>query len=245
MSLQDKVALITGGTKGIGRALALKLVSEGASVVVNYGRDSAAAETLVKQIGTNRALSVQGDAGSISDIEKMVKAAVERFGKIDILIPNAGVMPMRDLEHTTEADYDRVMNTNVKGPYFLAQKAVPHMPSGSHIILVSTTLCVSSTVTANYLPYLASKGAIEQMVRVLAKDLATKGIRVNAIAPGPTATNLFLEGKPEQILKAIASASPFNKLGEPEEIADVVAFMSGDASRWMSGQIVRVNGAMA
>jgi 3-oxoacyl-[acyl-carrier protein] reductase len=119
------------------------------------------------------------------------------------------------------------------------------MAPGSSLILVSTTLAISANITPGYLPYLASKGAIEQITRVLAKDLGTKGIRVNAIAPGPTATELFLEGKPEQLIQGIAKASPFNKLGLPEEIADVVAFVAGDASRWLSGQIVRVNGAMA
>jgi 3-oxoacyl-[acyl-carrier protein] reductase len=119
------------------------------------------------------------------------------------------------------------------------------MPSGSHVILVSTTLCISANVTPNYLPYITSKGAIEQMTRLLAKDLGRKGIRVNAISPGPTATELFLEGKSEQLLKAIASANPFNRLGAPEEIADVMLFLSGEGSRWMSGQVVRVNGAMA
>jgi len=245
MSLTGKVALITGGTKGIGKATALKFISEGASVVVNYGRDAAAAEALVKEVGSDKALAVQGDAGKISDIEKIVAAAVEKFGKLDIVMANAGVMPMKDLEHITEEDYERVMTLNVKGPLFLAQKAVPHMAPGSSLILVSTTLAVSANVTPGYLPYLASKGAIEQMTRVLAKDLGTKGIRVNAIAPGPTATELFLEGKPEQLIQGIAKASPFNKLGLPEEVADVAAFVAGDASRWLSGQIVRVNGAMA
>lgn len=119
------------------------------------------------------------------------------------------------------------------------------MAPGSSLILVSTTLAVASNVAPGYLPYLASKGAIEQMTRVLAKDLGTKGIRVNAIAPGPTGTDLFLEGKPEQLIQGIAKASPFNKLGLPDEIADVAAFVAGDASRWLSGQVVRVNGAMA
>ncbi|TLD36005.1 Versicolorin reductase 1 [Venturia nashicola] len=245
MSLSGKVALITGGTKGIGKATAQKFIVEGASVVVNYGRDAAAAEALVQEVGSDRFLAVQGDAGKISDIEKIVAAAVKKFGKLDIVMANAGVMPMKDLEHITEEDYERVMTLNVKGPLFLAQKAVPHMAPGSSLILVSTTLAVASTVAPGYLPYLASKGAIEQMTRVLAKDLGTKGIRVNAIAPGPTGTDLFLEGKPEQMIQGIAKASPFNKLGLPEEIADVAAFVAGDASRWLSGQIVRVNGAMA
>jgi NAD(P)-dependent dehydrogenase (short-subunit alcohol dehydrogenase family) len=121
MSLTGKVALITGGTKGIGKATALKLVSEGASVVVNYGRDAAAAEALVKEVGSDKALAVQGDAGKISDIEKIVAAAVEKFGKLDIVMANAGVMPMKDLDHITEEDYEKVMTLNVKGPLFLAQ----------------------------------------------------------------------------------------------------------------------------
>ncbi|QDS69548.1 hypothetical protein FKW77_007798 [Venturia effusa] len=245
MSLSGKVALITGGTKGIGKATALKFVAEGAVVVVNYGRDAAAAKALVEEVGADKVLAVQGDAGKISDIEKIVAAAIEKFGKLDIVMANAGIMPMKDLEHITEDDYERVMTLNVKGPLFLAQKAVPHMAPGSSLILVSTTLAVASTVAPGYLPYLASKGAIEQMTRVLAKDLGTKSIRVNAIAPGPTGTDLFLEGKPEQMIQGIAKASPFNKLGLPEEIADVAAFVAGDASRWLSGQIVRVNGAMA
>jgi 3-oxoacyl-[acyl-carrier protein] reductase len=119
------------------------------------------------------------------------------------------------------------------------------MAPGSHIIFVSTSLCAASGVAPDYLPYVSSKGAIEQMTRVMAKDLGRKGIRVNAVAPGPTGTELFLKGKPEQLIKAIASGSPFQKLGEPDEIADVMAFLSSDASRWVSGQVVRVNGAFA
>jgi 3-oxoacyl-[acyl-carrier protein] reductase len=124
MSLTGKIALITGGTKGIGKATALKFVSEGASVVVNYGRDAAAAEALVKEVGSDKALAVQGDAGKISDIEKIVAAVIEKFGKLDIVMANAGAMPMKDLEHITEDDYERVMTLNVKGPLFLAQVSI-------------------------------------------------------------------------------------------------------------------------
>ena len=116
------------------------------------------------------------------------------------------------------------------------KKAVPHMPAGSYIIFVSTTLNWSQNFTPGYLPYMASKGAIDQIVRVLSKDLAKKGIRVNAIAPGPTATELFLQGKPEAMLNGIKNANPFGKLGEPEEIADFVALMASDGARWLSGQ---------
>jgi 3-oxoacyl-[acyl-carrier protein] reductase len=125
------------------------------------------------------------------------------------------------------------------------QKAAPHMAPGSRVILFSTTLCAASTVTPNYLAYVSSKGAIEQMTRVLSKDLARKGIMVNCVAPGPTATEMFLHGKSEQLLKMIAGFSPQERIGKPEEIADVVAFLSGEGARWVTGQTLRVNGGFA
>lgn len=235
--------MITGGTKGIGRATALELASQGASVVVNYNSDSKAADAVVAQIGDAQAYAVKADASSVAGIESLVKKTVARFSKIDILIANAGILPMKDLEGTSEADFDRCMSINVKGPYFLCQKALPYMAAGSRIVLVSTTLCAASTVTPNYLLYLTSKGAIEQMTRVLAKQLGPKKIAVNAIAPGPTATELFLEGKPEGMIKTIAGFSPQNRLGEPEEMAEAIRYLA--STSWMSGQVMRVNGGMA
>ncbi|MCJ1257607.1 hypothetical protein MMC24_005433 [Lignoscripta atroalba] len=240
-----KVALITGGSKGIGKATVLALAKAGAKVVINYSADARAADELVKEIGSDRALAVKADAGNVGEIDKIIKQTVDKFGKIDILIPNAAVLPMKDLENTTEDDFDATFGLNVKGPYFLIQKAAPHMRSGSHIVLVSTTLCTASTVTPNYLLYCATKGAIEQMTRVLSKDLARKGISVNAIAPGPTGTELFLKGKPEPVLKMIAGFNPQNRIGTPEEVADAIVFFSGDGSRWVTGQVIRVNGGMA
>lgn len=237
------MAVITGGSKGIGRAAAIEIASQGAAVVVNYNSDSKAADEVVSQIGADRALAVKADASSVSGVESLVKRTVAKFGKIDILIPNAGILPMKDLEGTTEADFDRCMSINVKGPYFLCQKALPYMAEGSRIVLVSTTLCAASTVTPNYLLYLTSKGAIEQMTRVLAKQLGPKKIAVNAIAPGPTATELFLEGKPENVIKTIAGFSPQNRLGQPEEMAEAIRYLA--STSWMSGQVVRVNGGMA
>ncbi|MCJ1409363.1 hypothetical protein MMC19_003442 [Ptychographa xylographoides] len=244
MSLADKVALITGASKGIGKATALLLAKQGAKVAINYSSDAAAADELVDIIGKDRAFAIKGNAGSIFDIEKMVKETVDRFGKIDILIPNAGILPMKDLEHTTEEDFDNAFGVNVKGPYFLVQKAAPHMPPGSHIILLSTTLNTASSVSPPYLLYCSTKGAIDQMTRLLSKDLARKGISVNAVAPGPTGTELFYKGKSEQQLKMIAGGSPYNRIGEPDEIAGVIAFLSGDGSSWVAGQVLRVNGGL-
>ncbi|QIW99723.1 hypothetical protein AMS68_005241 [Peltaster fructicola] len=243
--LAGKVALITGGSKGIGKATSLALARLGASVAINYASDASAADALVNEIGNNQAFGIQADAGSVDGAEKMVKATLERFGRLDIVIANAGILPMKNIETTTETDFDRIYAVNVKGPYFLAQKASPHMGPGSHIVFLSTTLNHASTVGPDYLLYCTTKGAIEQLTKVLSKDLARKDISVNAVAPGPTGTELFLKGKSEQVLKAIASGNPHNRIGAPEEIADAIAFLSSPASRWITGQIVPVNGGMA
>ena len=240
-SLTGKVALITGASKGIGKATAVRLAQQGARVVATYGSDAAAAEELVKDV--KGALAIRSNAGSVTEIDALIKEVVTRCGKIDILVLNAGVLPMKDLEHTTEEDFDKAFALNVKGPYFLAQKAAPHMAPGSHIIFLSTTQCAASTVQPNYLLYNSTKGAIEQMTRVMAKDLGRKEIYVNAVAPGPTATELFFKGKTKQMIKMIAGFSPMNRIGEPEEIAEAIAYLSG--SRWVAGQVLRVNGGTA
>ncbi|CZR55470.1 related to 3-oxoacyl-[acyl-carrier-protein] reductase [Phialocephala subalpina] len=244
-SLSGKVALVTGGSKGIGRALSLRLASDGAKVVVNYSSDSSSAEETVKAIGSSHAIAIKADAGNVKEIGKLVDEAVKAFGKLDIVIACAGIMPLKELEGLSEEEFDRVMSVNVKGPLFLTQKAIPHMKEGGRIILFSTTLCAASTVTPNYLAYCTSKGAIEQMTRLLSKDLARKGIMVNAIAPGPTATDLFMKGKSEQVLKMIAGFNPQGRIGTPEEVADVAAFLAGEGGKWITGQVVRVNGGMA
>ena len=153
-------------------------------MVINYGRDSDAATAAVKQLGgESSAYAVQADAGSIAGIEKIVKKTVDKFGKIDIVIANAGILPMKTVAATTEEDFDKTFALNVKGPYFLVQKAIPHMSEGSSIVLISTTQNHSSTVTPPYTLYCSTKGAIEQMTRIIAKDLAPKEINVNCIAP--------------------------------------------------------------
>ncbi|MCJ1395015.1 hypothetical protein MMC18_007896 [Xylographa bjoerkii] len=245
LPLANKVALITGATRGIGLAITRHLSSLGAKVVINYASSSASAKNLVSEIGHENALAVQADVSDVEALEKMVQQVVQQWRKIDILVLNAGVLPMMDLASTDEKTFDRTMAVNVKGPYFLAQKAAPHMPPSSSIIFFSTTLCAASTVQPAYLLYNATKGAIEQMTRVMSKDLGRKGIRVNCIAPGPTGTELFYEGKSEQMLKTIAGFNPMNRIGEPEEIAEVVGLLARGEARWVAGQVLRVNGGMA
>ncbi|TVY39039.1 Versicolorin reductase [Lachnellula subtilissima] len=245
LPLAGKVALVTGGSKGIGRATSLRLARDGAKVVVNYASSSKDADEVVNLIGSEQAIAIKADVGNVEQIGKLIDATVAKWGKIDILIACAGLMRLNELEKLTEAEFDTTFNLNVKGPMFLTQKAVPHMSSGSRVVLFSTTQCHASTVTPNYLAYIASKGAIEQMTRGLSKDLARKGIMVNCCAPGPTATDLFLNGKSEQLLKMIAGFNPQNKIGMPEEVAEVVAFLSSPAASWVSGQVLKTNGGQA
>ncbi|KAI5839198.1 hypothetical protein DFP73DRAFT_561846 [Morchella snyderi] len=245
MSLTGKVALVTGASKGIGKSIVENLHASGASVVINYSRDSAPADALVSKFGAATSHAIRADVSSVAECKRLVDETVTKFGKIDILVLNAGVLPMKDLAGTTEEDFDRTFGVNVKGPYFLTQVAVPHIPDGGRIIFFSSTLTVATTVTPNYLLYTATKGAIEQMTRVLAKDLGKRAITVNAVSPGPTGTDLFYHGKPEAVVKMIAGFSPMNRIGTPEEIARVVAFLAGPEAGWVNGQNLRANGGMA
>ncbi|KAI1374269.1 NAD(P)-binding protein [Hypoxylon crocopeplum] len=245
-TFHGKVAIVTGASKGIGKASAIALARQGATVVINYSSDEKAAQdTLaeVQKLGSGEARLVRADVSTIAGVQSLVKQTVDAYSKIDVLVPNAGVLPMKDLEHTTEADFDRTFAINVKGPYFLAQAAAPHMAAGSHIIFLSTTLTTASTVMPGYLLYNSTKGAIEQMTRVMSKDLGRKGILVNAVAPGPTGTELFFRGKSEELLKTIANFNPQGRIGTPEEIAEAIVFLSH--STWVSGQVLRANGGMA
>lgn len=248
-SLAGKIALITGASKGIGAATALTYARLGATVVINYASDEKAAADVLSQLqsinSASAPMAIQADAGSVPEVRSLVEQVVARYGRIDVVVANAGIMPMKDLAHTDEATYDRVMNTNVKGPFFLAQQAAPHMAPGSSIIFVSTTLTVTSTVAPPYLLYLASKGAIEQMVRVMSKELSPKGINVNAVAPGPTASELFLQGKSPAMLDTITKSIPKGRLGEPNDIAEVMAFFAGPQAGWVTGQVLRANGGAA
>ena len=243
--LSGKVALITGGSKGIGKATSLALHYLGAKVVINYGRDSAAANAFVKELGEDTAHAIQADAGSIPGVEKLVNETISKYGRLDIVIPNAGVLAMKTVSATSEADFDHSFALNVKGPYFLVQKAIPHLGPGSSIVLISTTQCTASTVSAPYTLYNATKGAIEQMTRTISKDLSPKDISVNCVSPGPTGTELFLQGKDEKVLNMIASLNPHNRIGKPEEVADAIAMLCTPAMRWVTGQNLRVNGGQA
>ncbi|OUL18221.1 SDR family oxidoreductase [Nostoc sp. 106C] len=244
-SLAGKVAIVTGASRGIGRAIALKLASNGASVTVNYAGNTAKAQEVVAEITQQggQALPVQADISQVAEIKRLFDQTIEKFGKVDILINNAGIVIYQPITEVTESDFDQLVAVNIKGTYFACQQAAQRMAEGGRIINFSSS--TTAMMLPTYSAYVATKGAVEQITRVLAKELGTKKITVNAVSPGPTDTELFRDGKTEEQINRLAQMAALGKLGDAQEIADVVAFLASDEARWITGQNIRVNGGIA
>jgi len=244
MRLDGKVAVVTGASRGIGRAIAVRLGQDGAAVVVNYsGNQKAALETVAAvEAAGGRAVAVQGDVGKVADIQRLFDAAFEHFGKLDILVNNAGVMFNKPVADVTEEEFDQIFAVNVKGTFLACQQAAKRMADGGRIINFSSS--TTAMMLPTYGTYVATKGAVEQMSHVLAKELGPRGITVNVVSPGPTDTELFGQGKTEQDKQRFAQMTAMGRLGQPEDIADVVALLVGAEARWITGQSVRANGGI-
>ena len=244
-SLAGKVALVTGASRGIGRAIALKLANNGASVVVNYVGNADKAQEVVTEIEKlqAQAISVQADVSKVADIHKLFDQTIEKFGKVDILVNNAGITFYKLTTEVTEEDFDKIFAINVKGTYFACQQAAQRMAEKGRIINFSSS--TTAMMLPKYGAYVATKGAVEQMTRVLAKELGEKDITVNVISPGPTDTELFRQGKTEEQINHFAQMAALGRLGQVQDLADVVAFLASDEARWITGQNIRVNGGIA
>ncbi|TCD68510.1 hypothetical protein EIP91_010566 [Steccherinum ochraceum] len=244
-SLTGKVALVTGASRGIGACVARRLALEGAIVVVNYVSNAEAAMAVVDEInnkGPGRGVAVKADLSDVEAGKWLVEETFRQLGKLDILVLNAGLMDLQTLDHISEEQYEKHFNINVKVPLFMAKHAAQHLKSGGRIIFFSTSLTMNTNVPPNYLLYVATKGAIQQITRVLAKDLGSKGITVNCVAPGPTDTDLFRHEKSEALIKQFESFHPMKRIGRPDEMAPIVATLAREESSWVNGQTWFVNG---
>lgn len=243
-STEQKVALVTGASRGIGRAIALQLAADGFAVVVNYADNTALAEEVVADVEAKggRALAVQADIADADAVARLFEQTLAAFGRLDVVVNNAGMMQMARMTSDNVGILDRTLAINLRGSWLVMAKAAETLGEGGRIIAVSSSVLGKSF--PGYGAYIASKAGVEGLVRVLANELRGRNIAVNAVAPGPVGTELFFEGKSEEQIQSIANLAPFERLGQPEEIADVVSFLAGPQGRWINGQILRANGGM-
>lgn len=244
-TLSGKIAVVTGSSKGIGAAIAQKLAKEGAKIIVNYNGNQAAANAVVETIQVNggEAFAVQADVSQKEGVIRLFDEAIAQFGQVDIWVNNAGVMLNAMIKDLTQEQFEKSIDINFKGVFYSLQEAATKLADNGSIINLSST--VTRTIFPTYGVYSATKAAVEQLSRVFAKEIGPRGINVNCVLPGPTATDLFLTGKSDELIAQISSTNAFKRLGTPDEIAQVVAFLASDEAKWISGQSIGANGGMA
>ncbi|NVK54806.1 MAG: SDR family oxidoreductase [Alteromonadaceae bacterium] len=241
---RSRVAIVTGASRGIGAEIALALAADGIAVIVNYATSADKANTIVKHIkqqgGT--ALAVKADLSKPDMATSLFDEAENTLGKVSILVNNAGVMELSPVADVTDVSFERQVSLNLCGPFRLMREAAKRLADDGRIINLSSS--VVGLYQPGYAVYAATKAALEAMTKITAKELGGRGITVNAIAPGPVATELFLKGKSEELLDNIKNMNPFKRLGEPQDIARVVQFLSRSDATWINGQVVRANGGV-
>lgn len=239
-----RVAIVTGGSRGIGRAISKQLAADGMAVVVNYCGNVAEAEKTVTSIvaAGGCAVAAAADVADEAAVARLFDHAESEFGGIDVVVNSAGRMALAPIAELDLDVLDSLHRTNIRGTFVVARQAARHLRSGGAFVGLSTSIV--GTQLPTYGAYAASKGAIEAMLLILARELRGRDITVNAVAPGPTATELFLEGKTDGQVQALAANPPLQRLGTPEDIANLVAFLAGPGGRWVNGQTIRANGGM-
>lgn len=243
-TLDGKVAIVTGASRGIGRATAERLARDGAQVVVNYAHSAAEARAVVDGITSagGLALSLQADVSEPAESRRLVEATVAHCGRLDIFVANAGRAIFKPLAEIDEAEFDRVFSLNARGTFFCLQAAARRLADGGRIVCLSTIGTVLNVAGGTC--YFGSKAAVEQFCRVLAREVAPRGITVNLVSPGFTATRMLDELLGADALPPVLDMTPFGRLGEAAEIADVIAFLAGDGARWMTRQNIAVDGGI-
>jgi 3-oxoacyl-[acyl-carrier protein] reductase len=244
-TLKNKVAIVTGSSKGIGAQIAILLAESGAKTVINYANDDAAANDIVNQIKSagGEAIAVQADVSDTQQVATLFDTTISEFGKPDILVNSAGMMINKPIAETTDEDFDRTFAVNVKGTFNTLREAATKLNDGGRIVNLSST--TTRMMLPTYGTYCATKGAVEQLTRVFSKEVGERNITVNAVSPGPTDTELFNQGKTDEAVEKLASMSAFNRIGEPIDIARVVSFLVSEEAAWVTGQNIGANGGVA
>lgn len=240
----DKVAIVTGASRGIGAAVAGRLAKDGFAVVINYAGDTKSAEAVARQIEAagGRALTMRADVSDAAAVRGMFDATEAAFGGVDVVVNNAGIMKLAKISDADDALFDQQIAINLKGSFNAMREAARRLRDGGRIINFSTSVVGLKLET--YGVYAATKAAIETMTAILAKEMRGRAITVNAVAPGPTATDLFLNGKAPELIERMAKMNPLERLGTPEDIAACVAFLAGPDGAWINGQTLRANGGL-
>lgn len=240
-----KSAIVTGASGGIGRAVAGRLARDGFRVVVNYAGNASKAEAVVAEIQTagGKAVAIQADVASAADVSRLFEATSERFGSVDVVVNCAGIMPLRPIVGGDVEVFDKVIATNLRGTFLVLGQAAQRVASGGRIIALSSSVIAKSL--PGYGPYIASKAGVEGLVRVLANEMRGRNVTVNAVAPGPVATELFLGGKTDAQIDQLAKVAPLERLGQPDDIARAISFLAGPDGAWVNGQVLRANGGFA
>ncbi|HDL6961418.1 TPA: SDR family oxidoreductase [Yersinia enterocolitica] len=240
----QQVAIVTGASRGIGAAIAERLAQEGYTVLINYSRADDEAEALVRKIqqAGGNALSAKGDISDPTAVAQLFTKAETAFGGVDVLVNNAGIMSLSTVADSDDEHFDRQIAINLKGSFNGMREAARRLRNGGRIVNFSTS--VVGLKLEKYAVYAATKAAVETMTAILAKELRGRDITVNAVAPGPTATDLFLNGKSAELIEKMAKMAPLERLGTPEDIAAAVAFLVGKDGGWINGQVLRANGGL-
>src|ERR1700730_4451008 len=240
-----KIAIVTGASGGIGGWIAKRLAKDGFSVVVNYAGKPAPAQAVVADLKAagGQGIAVQADVANTEDVERLFKESLDAFARPDVVVHCAGIMPLFPIASGDVATFDKVIATNLRGTFLVFAQAAQHVSDGGRIMAFSSSVLAKSFPT--YGAYIASKAGVEGMVHVLANELRGRNLTVNAVAPGPVGTELFLSGKTEEQVAELAKLAPLERLGEPEDIANVVSFLAGPEGGWMNSQVLRANGGFA
>lgn len=243
--MEKNVAIITGASGGIGRAVAIRLAKDGFAVVVHYSGNAKKAEDTVAEIESSngQAIAIQANIADVADVDRLFQQTMEKFGAIDVVVNSAGIMPLSAISDGDIEMFDKVIATNLRGTFLVLARAAKQVSSGGRIIALSSSVIAKAFPT--YGAYIASKSGVEGLVRVLANELRGRNITVNAVAPGPVATDLFLEGKTESQIDQISKVAPLERLGQVEDIANMVSFLASHEGGWVNAQVLRTNGGFA